>query len=527
MLRLLQRSSPFVRCSSSYLAGKSNYDFLKRLDINERNCGVFDGREWKANGEMRKSFCPTTGNVIGEVQEGTKEDYERVVRNSLKAYKEWAKVPAPKRGEIIRQIGESLRENLDDLASLVSIEMGKIKNEGIGEVQEFIDIADYATGLSRMFNGKIIPSERENHMLLEMWNPLGPNGLITAFNFPVAVFGWNFSIAAMCGNSCIWKGSETTPLVSVAVTKLLQRVFEKNNIDPAVQTLICGTSEIGEIMTNDRRLPLISFTGSTQVGSKVSAAVNKRFGKCLLELGGNNSAIISTDAHIDMVVPAVFFAAVGTAGQRCTSLRRLLIHESKYEEVLNKLKIAYENVVKNRVGNPLNSNTLIGPLHCDRSVKLFVDAIEEAKRNGGKIEFGGNVIKNNFVEPTIISNLSPTDQLVQRETFAPILYLLKFKSIDEAIQINNNVEAGLSSSLFTTNMQNLHKWLGPFGSDCGIVNVNIPTSGAEIGGAFGGEKATGGGRESGSDSWRSYMRRSTCTINFGKELPLAQGLKFE
>uniref|UniRef100_A0A8C8B6R3 aldehyde dehydrogenase (NAD(+)) n=1 Tax=Otus sunia TaxID=257818 RepID=A0A8C8B6R3_9STRI len=390
------------------------------------------------------------------------EDYEETVKKAKEAWKVWADIPAPKRGEIVRQIGDALRQKIKVLGSLVSLEMGKIFVEGVGEVQEYVDVCDYAVGLSRMIGGPILPSERPGHALIEQWNPVGLVGIITAFNFPVAVYGWNSAIAMICGNACLWKGAPTTSLISVAVTKIIAKVLEDNRVPGAVCSLVCGGADIGTAMARDERMDLLSFTGSTKVGKQVALMVQERFGRSLLELGGNNAIIVFEDADLNLVIPSALFAAVGTAGQRCTTARRLVI---------------------NRPGN--------------------------------------------YVEPTIVTGLPHNAPIVHTETFAPILYVLKFKEEEEVFAWNNEVKQGLSSSIFTKDLGRIFRWLGPKGSDCGIVNVNIPTSGAEIGGAFGGEKHTGGGRESGSDSWKLYMRRSTCTINYSKNLPLAQGIKFQ
>ncbi|ODN00945.1 putative aldehyde dehydrogenase family 7 member A1 [Orchesella cincta] len=513
--------------SSAFLVNDPKYGFLKELGLSEKNAGVYDG-EWKGSGEVVTSVNPANGKPIAQVVQGTLQEYNATVDKSNQAWRTWVDIPAPQRGEIVRQIGDELRKNLLPLSKLVSLEMGKILAEGIGEVQEYVDICDYACGLSRMLEGKILPSERPGHVLLEQWNSLGTMGIISAFNFPVAVYGWNNAIAMACGNTMIWKGATSTPLISVATTKIVASVLEKNGLPGAVCALVSGGAEIGNAMANDKRLPLLSFTGSTAVGSKVGVAVQTRFGKSILELGGNNAIIVAEDADIDMVVRAGVFACAGTAGQRCTTTRRLILHEKVHDEVVSRLVKAYSQVI-NRIGDPLEPNTLIGPIHTKVGVENYMNTIEEAKKLGGKIEFGGKVIQRegNFVEPTIISGLPPNSPVVMKETFAPIVYALKASSLDEAIAINNSVEQGLSSSLFTQNIGNIFQWLGPKGSDCGVVNVNIPTNGAEIGGAFGGEKATGGGRESGSDSWKQYMRRSTVTINYTKELPLAQGLKFE
>lgn len=461
---------------------------------------------------------------IAEVVEGSLEDYEEGLKACEEASKIWMQMPAPKRGEIVRQIGDALRAKLQHLGRLVSLEMGKILAEGIGEVQEIIDMCDFAVGLSRQLNGSIIPSERPNHAMLEVWNPLGIVGVITAFNFPSAVLGWNACIALVCGNCVVWKGAPTTPLVTIALTKIIAGVLEKNDLPGAIFTSLCGGAEIGQAIAKDKRIQLVSFTGSSKVGMMVQQIVNQRFGKCLLELSGNNAIIVMDDADINLAVRAVLFAAVGTAGQRCTTCRRLLLHESIYEKVLEQLLGAYKQV---KIGDPLENGTLLGPLHTKTSRDNFVKGIKAIKLQGGKILTGGAAIESegNFVQPTIVE-ISPDADVVKEELFAPVLYVMKFKTLQEAIAINNSVPQGLSSSIFTKRPEAIFRWIGPLGSDCGIVNVNIPTNGAEIGGAFGGEKATGGGREAGSDSWKQYMRRATCTINYGNELPLAQGINF-
>ncbi|KAL4228024.1 Alpha-aminoadipic semialdehyde dehydrogenase [Mactra antiquata] len=472
------------------------------------------------------SYSPTTNEPIATVTQGNSADYEKAVKASKDAWQLWADMPAPQRGEIVRQIGDALREKRELLGKMESLENGKILPEGIGEVQEYIDICDYAVGLSRMFAGNVFPSERKGHALIEQWNPLGVVGVITAFNFPVAPYGWNNAIALVCGNTMLWKGAPTTPLTSIATTKIIQSVLEKNNLPGGICSLVCGGADIGTLMAKDERIPLVSFTGSTKVGHLVSMMVQERFGKFLLELGGNNAIIVNDDADIDMVVRASVFACAGTAGQRCTTTRRLILHESVHDEVVARLVKAYAQL---RIGDPCEPDTLYGPLHTKEAVEMYKTAVAEAVKQGGKIECGGEVIDRpgNFVQPTIVSGLQHDAKIVHTETFAPIVYALKFKNLDDAIAMNNEVKQGLSSSLFTKDLGNIFKWMGPKGSDCGIINVNIPTSGAEIGGAFGGEKHTGGGRESGSDAWKQYMRRSTCTINYSKELPLAQGIKFE
>jgi len=512
-----------TRLSSSYLVNDPEYGFLKELGLEADNLGVFNGK-WGGKGEWIESSSPINGQVIARVKQGDVTDYREAVEEANEAWKQWRTVTPPMRGEIVRQIGHHLREKLIPLGKLTSLEMGKINPEGIGEVQEYIDICDYAVGLSRMLPGIVIPSERPNHALFEQWNPLGLVGIITAFNFPVAVAGWNTAISLVCGNTQIWKGAPTTPLVSVAVTKLLSEVLDANNLPGSICSLVQGGADVGEAMATDENVKLLSFTGSTKVGHHVSMKVQERFGKFLLELGGNNALIGMDDAEIDLLVPATLFAAVGTAGQRCTTLRRLILHESIYDEVVERLVKAYKQV---KIGNPLEDGILCGPLHTTEAVQAYENAIHAAKEQGGTVAFGGKALGGNYVEPTVITGIAHDSPIVHTETFVPILYVLKCDSYEQAVEWNNEVDQGLSSSIFTRDIGKVFDWMGPGGSDCGIVNINIPTSGAEIGGAFGGEKHTGGGRESGSDSWKQYMRRSTCTFNYGKELPLAQGIKFE
>jgi aldehyde dehydrogenase family 7 protein A1 len=446
----------------------------------------------------------------------------------------WFEFPMPQRGLIVQEIGEKFKKHKSNLGKLVSLEMGKILSEGEGEIQEIIDICDYAVGLSRTLTGKIIPSERDNHMILENWNPLGLIGVITAFNFPAAVIGWNTAISMICGDLTIWKGATTTSLVSIAVTKVILEVLEKWGFS-GVFTMIAGPgSTVGEKIINDERLKLISFTGSTGVGKRISSVVHSRFGRTILELGGNNALVVMEDADLDMALRAAVFAAVGTCGQRCTSLRRLILHEKVYDEFVNKLKKAYETI---RIGDPLNDkDTLCGPLHTKSQIKEYLDGLETIKKQGGNILYGGklfdkfdkdqqNLTRGNYVYPTLVE-IDWKAEIVKTELFCPILYLLKCNSLEEAININNSVPQGLSSGMFSKNIQNVFRWIGPNGSDCGLVNVNVGTSGAEIGGAFGGEKETGGGRESGGEAWRQYMRQTTCTVNFGTSLRLAQGVKF-
>lgn len=503
---------------------RPEYQFLRKLGLQTCNLGCYGGGAWRGNGPTITSVNPSTNKPIANVVEASLQDYEESMKACSAASKIWMHIPAPKRGEIVRQIGDALRSNLQLLGRLISLEMGKILAEGIGEVQEFIDMCDYAVGLSRQLNGSVLPSERPNHAMLEVWNPLGIVGVITAFNFPCAVLGWNACIALVCGNCVLWKGAPTTSLVTIATTKLIVDVLEKNNLPGAICTTVCGGAEIGEAISKDSRIPLVSFTGSTKVGQIVQSVVSARFGKCLLELSGNNAIIVMDDANLSLVVPSVLFAAVGTAGQRCTTCRRLFVHEKLYSQVTEKLLHAYSQV---KVGDPLEEGTLIGPLHTPSSKISFEQGIQKIRSQGGKILTGGSVLERegNFVQPTVVE-ISHDAPIVKEELFGPVLYVFKFKTLEEAILLNNSVPQGLSSSIFTRNPEAIFTWIGPSGSDCGIVNVNIPTSGAEIGGAFGGEKATGGGREAGSDSWKQYMRRATCTINHGRDLPLAQGINF-
>ncbi|XP_068102908.1 alpha-aminoadipic semialdehyde dehydrogenase [Hyperolius riggenbachi] len=510
---------------SNLLVNQPQYSWLKELGLREDNDGVYNGT-WGGKGEVTTSYCPSNNLPIARVRQGTLEEYNETVLKTKEAWHVWADVPAPKRGEIVRQIGDALRKKIKVLGHLVSLEMGKILAEGVGEVQEYVDICDYAVGLSRSIGGPILPSERPGHALIEQWNPVGLVGIITAFNFPAAVYGWNNALALICGDVCLWKGAPTTSLISVAVTKIVAQVLEDNKLPGAICSLVCGGADIGNAIAKDERVDLVSFTGSTNVGRQVALKVQERFGRKLLELGGNNAIIVFEDADLNLVTPSVLFAAVGTTGQRCTSARRLFLHESIHDDIVQKLSKAYAQV---RIGDPWESDTLCGPLHTKQAVEMYLSAIEQAKCEGGTVVCGGKVIDRpgNFVEPTIMTGLPHDSPIVHKETFAPILYIIKFKTEEEAFAWNNEVKQGLSSSIFTKDLGRIFRWLGPKGSDCGVVNVNIPTSGAEIGGAFGGEKHTGGGRESGSDSWKHYMRRSTCTINYSKDLPLAQGIKFQ
>ena len=503
-------------------------DFLKKLGIEQENYGASLGPgHWSKTVDSGKieSKNPTNGEIIASVYQCSVDDYNSIVNKSLEAFSEWRAVPAPERGQLIREMGNALRDYKDPLGSLVALEMGKIKAEGDGEVQEMIDIADFAVGQSRMLYGKTMHSERKNHRMYEQWHPLGITGVISAFNFPVAVWSWNAFIAAICGNTTIWKPSSSTTLCAIAVQNICNEVLALKDV-PNIFSLVIGSgSTIGEAMINDKNVPLISFTGSTRMGRHVSKVVGERFGKSILELGGNNCIIVDESADMDLVVPAIVFGAVGTAGQRCTSTRRVIIHHSIYEDLKKRLISAYKQV---NIGDPLEKDTLMGPLVNKNAVNDFSNAIERAIENGGEILYGGTTIDGpgNFVTPTIVSAENDWD-IVQEETFAPVLYLMKYNSFDDAIFMHNDVPQGLSSAMFTTNVKNAEEFLSSTGSDCGIANINIGTSGAEIGGAFGGEKETGGGRESGSDSWKQYMRRQTNTINWSNELPLAQGIKFD
>lgn len=503
-------------------------DFLNSLKITSKNFGTYShSHEWvktTSQGEII-SYNPATGEPIASVYNCSKEDYEKLITTSFESYLHWRNLPAPKRGEIVRQIGDALRRKKDALGSLVSLEMGKSKQEGDGEVQEMIDMADFAVGQSRMLYGNTMHSERPEHRMYEQWHPLGIVGVISAFNFPVAVWSWNAFIAAITGNSVIWKPSPKTPLCAVAVQHICNEVFEQQKIPNIFSLFISDDNALVEKFVSDNRVPLISFTGSTPVGRHVNEIVAKRLGKCLLELSGNNAIIVDETATLKLAIPAILFGAVGTAGQRCTTTRRLIVQETIYDELVSALVKAYAKVT---IGNPLDAKNLMGPLIDKKAVESFLQTVEKIKKAGGKILFGGKAIDcpGFFVEPTLIEAQNEWD-CVQSETFGPILYVMKYKTLEEAIKINNDSHYGLSSSIFTNCLQNAELFLSARGSDCGIANVNIGTSGAEIGGAFGGEKATGGGREAGSDAWKQYMRRQTNTINWGKALPLAQGIKFE
>ena len=515
------------------------YDFLQRLGIEEVNLGGYAG-EWVGTGPMLDVFTPVDCTKIASVQQVTEEEFDIIVEKSQKAFLEWRKVPAPKRGEVVRQLGNALREKKDDLGALVALEMGKIIAEGEGEVQEMIDICDFAVGLSRQLYGLTMQSERQDHHMREQWHPLGVVAVISAFNFPVAVWCWNSALAAVCGDSTLWKPASQTPITAIAVTKIAAEVCRANGVDPAIFSLVVGKgSTVGDRLLHDRRIPLVSATGSCEVGRRVAVVVGERLGNTILELGGNNAIIVTPSANMDLVLPAILFGAVGTAGQRCTSTRRIIVHASMKEELLRRLIPAYESI---RIGNPLDRNTVMGPVVNAQAVLDVEKAMARVKEAGGRILYGGERLEGDqypgglYITPCI-AEAENHWEVVQEETFAPILYIITYGTpgatpaqavdeIEDAIAIHNGVPQGLSSSIFTENFREAETFLSHRGSDCGIANVNIGTSGAEIGGAFGGEKDTGGGRESGSDSWKVYMRRQTNTVNWSTELPLAQGLTF-
>ncbi len=510
-------------------ASTSIQKVLQELGIQPENPAASTGLTWlgRQDREVREIISPADGNKIANVHLANKEDYEQIMLQAAQAFTYWRTVPAPKRGEIVRQIGDKLREFKFELGTLVSYEMGKILQEGLGEVQEMIDICDFAVGLSRQLHGLTMHSERPSHRMYEQWHPLGIVGVISAFNFPVAVWSWNAMLAAVCGDVCVWKPSEKTPLAAIACQNIIRSVLADNKLPEGIFNLIIGDYRVGELMAKDTRMPLLSATGSTRMGKKVGAAVGERLGRSLLELGGNNAIIITPKANLEMALQGVVFGAVGTCGQRCTSTRRLIIHESIYEQVKNKLASIYPQL---KIGSPLASDTLVGPMIDPAAVAQFLAAVKSVKEQGGTILYGGTLYEgeNNsgtYVIPCLaeVKNDMP---IVQEETFAPILYLMTYGTLEEAISLQNGVKQGLSSSIFTDSIMEAEEFLSARGSDCGIANVNIGTSGAEIGGAFGGEKETGGGRESGSDAWKVYMRRQTNTINYSTEIPLAQGITF-
>ena len=501
---------------------------LEKLNIQEVNAGACvgpDGWLMDDKGAELVSYNPTTGEALAKVLQATPETYEKVATAAQESFLKWREVPAPKRGEVVRDLGNALRELKEPLGDLVTLEMGKIRAEGHGEVQEMIDICDMAVGQARMLYGLSMHSERPAHRMYEQWHPLGIIGLVTAFNFPVAVWSWNTTLAAVCGDTIIWKPSSYVPLTAIAVTHIANQVMSDHGLSGIFNLVIGSGRDVGELLLNDKRVPLVSFTGSTQVGMHVSEVVARRFGHTILELGGNNGIIVSAKADLAMATRAILFGAVGTAGQRCTSTRRIIMQKSIGDDLTGRLVNAYSQV---KIGDPLQDETLMGPLVVNSSVEEMMEAIDRAQADGGEVVYGGHMLPDhgpNFVEPTIIKMPAQTE-IVKTETFAPILYLLEYETIEEAIRIHNDVPQGLSSAIFTDSVREAEAFLSVAGSDCGIANVNIGTSGAEIGGAFGGEKETGGGRESGSDAWKAYMRRQTNTINWSKELPLAQGIKF-
>ncbi|MFV0157497.1 aldehyde dehydrogenase family protein [Empedobacter falsenii] len=503
---------------------------LKELGISSENLGTSTGSTWFGKGEELSSYSPVDGKLIGKVASSTKDDYEEVITKAQAAFKEWRMIPAPKRGEIVRQFGDKLREKKASLGKLVSYEMGKSYQEGLGEVQEMIDICDFAVGLSRQLYGSTIHSERPLHRMYDQYHPLGIVGVISAFNFPVAVWAWNTCLALVCGDVVVWKPSEKTPLCAVACQHILAEVLKSNDISEGVSSLVMGDKSIGELIAADRRVALVSATGSTRMGIEVNKVVAARLGKTILELGGNNAIIVTPDADLKIMLTSAVFGVVGTAGQRCTTTRRLIVHESIYDKVKESLVNAYKQI---KIGNPLDTSNHVGPLIDQQAVEMYSKAIEKINQEGGEIIVEGGVLEGNgfesgcYVKP-VIAEVENHFEIVQHETFAPILYLIKYSGdVLNAIEIQNNVAQGLSSSIMTNNLREAELFLSQKGSDCGIANVNIGTSGAEIGGAFGGEKETGGGRESGSDAWKAYMRRQTNTINYSTEVPLAQGIKFD
>jgi len=501
---------------------------IEKLGIHPTNPGVFCG-EWLGSGKILQSTSPNDGEVLAAVRTATPEEYERAARRAVEAFQRWQTLPAPKRGEVSRQLGNALREAKADLGALVTLEAGKIVAEGQGEVQEMIDICDFAVGLSRQLYGLTIASERPGHRMLEQWHPLGVVGIITAFNFPVAVWAWNSALAAVCGDATLWKPSSQTPLTAIATIKIAEKICRANAVDPAIFSLVIGDgATVGERLINDPRVPLISATGSCKMGKHVAEVVGRRFGRTILELGGNNAILVAPSANLDLAIRAILFGAVGTAGQRCTTTRRIIVHESVRDVLVRRLIAAYEQVP---IGNPAQAGTLMGPLINPQAVEDMQNALEQVRKEGGKILFGGERLTGPkypggcYVRPCIATARHDM-KIVHEETFAPILYILTYHTFDEAISWHNEVPQGLSSAIFTNDLREAEQFLSCRGSDCGIANVNIGTSGAEIGGAFGGEKETGGGRESGSDAWKAYMRRQTVTINYSTELPLAQGIQF-
>ena len=506
-----------------------SYDFLEKLGIREENPGAYCGEWLETTGKIVEVVTPIDGSVIARVRQASSEDYDKVVRTAEAAFREWRTVPGPKRGEVVRQIGLAFRRHKTDLGALVTLEMGKIRAEGEGEVQEMIDMADFSVGQSRMLYGLTLQSERPRHRMMEQWHPLGVVGIISAFNFPVAVWSWNTFLALVCGDSTVWKPASKTPLTAIACMNIVHDVLEANGCPRGIVSLVVGSgSEVGEMLVNDPRIPLVSATGSTAMGKQLARKVSARLGRTILELGGNNAIVVTPSADLDMATRAILFGAVGTAGQRCTTTRRIIVHESIEAGLVDRLVDAYRQV---RIGNPLEPETLMGPVVDPGAVDLMMAALERVKQEGGEIVYGGERLEGDeypggcYVTPCIVRAKNEWE-IVQEETFAPILYIIPYSTLDEAIAIHNGVPQGLSSAIFSNDLREVEQFLGPEGSDCGIANVNIGTSGAEIGGAFGGEKETGGGRESGSDAWKAYMRRQTNTVNWSTELPLAQGIRF-
>ncbi len=500
-------------------------EILASLGIEQDNPGAFAGTWLETKGEPIVSINPTTGEPLASVRSATADDYEKIAATSVEAFEAWRRWPAPRRGEVVRQLAMELRNHKEALGRLITLEMGKILSEGLGEVQEMIDMADLAVGMSRQLYGLSMHSERPEHRMYEQWHPLGPVGIITAFNFPVAVWAWNSTVAAVCGDSMIWKPSAKIPLCALAVTKIAERVLAANDAPPIFNLAIGDRHAVGQPMTADPRIPLISATGSVTMGKSIGKVLADRLGRAILELGGNNGIVVTDDADLDLAFRAVLFAAVGTAGQRCTTTRRLFLQKGIAREMKRRLVAAYGSI---RIGDPLDPDTLMGPLVDGGAVDDMMAALDTVREQGGQVLYGGHRVDRPgyFVEPTLVE-ATPHMPITCEETFAPILYIFEFEELDEAIEVHNSVPQGLSSAIFTTNVLSAERFLSPWGSDCGIANVNIGTSGAEIGGAFGGEKETGGGREAGSDSWKAYMRRQTCTINYGSELPLAQGVEFD
>ncbi len=499
-------------------------EVFDRLGLEREHSGVFAGEWLAASGETIEVVNPATTDPLGMVTMASPEDYDKVAESSAETFRRWRLLPAPKRGEFVRRIGNALREEIDALGALVTLETGKILPEGVGEVQEMVDICDFAVGLSRQLYGNTMASERPNHRMYEQWHPLGPVGVITAFNFPVAVWSWNAMIAAVCGDTVVWKPSERTPLTALAVTKIAEQVMAGSGYEGVFNLAVGDGATVGKAMTGDQRLPLISATGSCRMGRIVGPAVANRMGRTILELGGNNAVIVMDDADLDLAVRATLFAAVGTAGQRCTTLRRLLVHRAVADKMVSRLTEAYSQIT---IGDPLAEGTLMGPVVSEEAIHQMMRALDGAKEQGGRVITGGRRIDRPgyFVEPTIVA-IHKDAPITAEETFAPILWVIEFETLEEAIAIQNGVTQGLSSAIFTESVKSAERFLSAAGSDCGIANVNIGTSGAEIGGAFGGEKETGGGREAGSDAWKAYMRRQTTTINWGDDLPLAQGIEF-